>query len=56
MSGGKVRDSYSPMSLQKELDQIHEKIANQQVRTDKLRDDCHHWLQEVKPCRHRWYS
>ena len=40
MSGGKVRDSYSPMSLQKELDQIHEKIANQQVKTDKLRDDC----------------
>lgn len=28
------------MSLQKELDQIHEKITHQQVKTDKLRDDC----------------
>lgn len=39
MSGGKVRDSYSPMSLQKELDQIHDKIDKQQVKVNKLRDD-----------------
>lgn len=39
MSGGKVRDSYSPMSLQKELDQIHDKIDKQQVKVDKLRDE-----------------
>lgn len=39
MSGGKVKDSYSPMSLQKELDQIHDKIDKQQVKVNKLRDD-----------------
>lgn len=39
MSGGKVRDSYSPMSLQKELDQIHDKIDKQQLKVNKLRDD-----------------
>ena len=39
MSGGKVRDSYSPMSLQKELDQIHEKIDKQQLKVVKLRED-----------------
>ncbi len=40
MSGGKVKDSYSPMSLQKELDQIHGKISAQQVKVGKLRDEC----------------
>lgn len=39
MSGGKVRDSYSPMSLQKELDQIHEKINQQQLKVNKLSED-----------------
>lgn len=37
MSGGKVRDSYSPLTLKKDLDQVIASIEGQQIKTDQLK-------------------
>lgn len=39
MSGGKVKDTYSPLTLQKELEQIIVKIEKQEVFVNQLKDD-----------------
>ncbi|MEG0841752.1 MAG: chromosome segregation protein SMC [Erysipelotrichaceae bacterium] len=38
MSGGKIRDSYSPLTLRKDLDQLLNKINDQQLATDELQN------------------
>ncbi|MEG0694697.1 MAG: AAA family ATPase, partial [Erysipelotrichaceae bacterium] len=38
MSGGKIRDSYSPLTLRKDLDQLLNKINDQQLATNELQN------------------
>lgn len=38
MSGGKVRDSYSPLTLRRDLDQVQASMDGQRIKTDNLKN------------------